>query len=253
MRIKYQLDTVISKETEIWNHLHTKRRQPIDPQWLLDHYSMDISQELKIIICEKLGHQEDKGWEKVKVLIKTFGVQPELIHAAGLCHQKEAYHWLLSLIVDEKEEQYYCNVAESLACWGAEIPEQVLMTCMMHKSPSIKLAGLSMLNFRSYQMSAKELIRYCELALIENYDALNLEVIRILQKRDEPVISERLFKLCSGGTDATAKSALKALGCINTAKSRECLQRLTKTLPDSEKKNFAKKQLAQQCVSISQH
>ena len=96
-----------------------------------------------------------------------------------------------------------------------------------------------MLNFRSYQMSAKELIRYCELALIENYDALNLEVIRILQKRDEPVISERLFKLCSGGTDATAKSALKALGCINTAKSRKCLQRLTKTLPDSQKKNFA--------------
>jgi hypothetical protein len=252
MTLKYQLNSVISTETEIWRHLHTKRRQPLDPQWLFDHYSMDISQELKIIICEKLGHQQDQGWEKIKILIETFGIQRELIQAAGLCHQKEAYHWLLSLIIDQKEEQYYCDIVESLACWGAEIPEQVLTACLMHENPSIQLAGLSMLNFRSYQLSAKELLGYCELALIKNYDALNLEVIRILQRRDEPAISERLFKLCSETSDATAKSALKALGCINTAKSRECLQRLTETLPDSDKKNFAKKQLAQQCLSISQ-
>ena len=64
MTLKYQLNPVITTETEIWNHLHAKRRQPLDPQWLFDHYSMDISQELKIIICEKLAINKIKDGKK---------------------------------------------------------------------------------------------------------------------------------------------------------------------------------------------
>ena len=251
MQTKCQDQPVLYTEAEIWKYLHIKRRGAIDAQWLLDQYSMDISQELRTILCEKLGQQQDQGWNKIKILINRYGIQRELIHAAGLCHQKEAFSWLLSLIFDQNEV-FYCDIAESLACWGAEIPDQVLMEVMLHDNPKVKIAGLSMLNFRSYQLSAEELLDYCELALENNQDVLNLEVVRLLQKRDEPLITERLFKLCSEGSDATVNSALKALVCINSSKSRECLRLLTDTLVDHEQKEFALKQLSQQCETTSQ-
>ena len=91
-----------------------------------------------------------------------------------------------------------------------------------------------------------------EKAAIEYAKGLKTKYDSAEQKYDE--VDTNYLKEYDARIDAErdkAKSALKALGCINTAKSRECLQRLTKTLPDSQKKNFAKKQLAQQCVSIS--
>ena len=247
-----QCESVLSSEAEIWDELHTKRRKPMDTEWLYEHYSINISRELKTIICEQLGQQQDEGWQKIKTLIKSHGVQLEFIRAAGLCHQKEAFRWLLSLMADQQWHVDYGDIAESLACWGAEIPEHVLTGCILHHNQKVQLAGLSMLNFRSYRLSAKELLNYCDMALQRNIDSINLEVIRILQRRDEDQISERLYKLCTEGSDATSLSALKALGCMNSATSRQCLKRLSETLSERHKKELAVKQLSQQCVSMHQ-
>ena len=252
MSVNNKCQPVLSSEAEIWDQLHTKRRKPMDPDWLYEHYSTNISRELRTIICEQLGHQQDEGWQKIKTLVKCHGVLPEFILAAGLCHQKEAFRWLLSLMTDQQVHVDYGDLAQALACWGAEIPEHVLTGCILHHSQKVQLAGLAMLNFRSYRLSAKELLKFCDMALQRNIDSINLEVIRILQKRDEHQISERLLKLCTEGSDATAQSALKALGCINSATSRQCLKQLAETLKERHKRELAIKQLAQQCVSMHQ-
>ena len=252
MAVNNQCESVLSSEAEIWDQLHTKRRKPMAPEWLYEHYSVDSSRELKLIICEQLGHHGSEGWQKIKTLIENHGVQHEFIRAAGLCHQKEAFRWLLSLMTDQQEHIDCGDLAEALACWGAVIPEQILIRCILHHSQKVQLSGVAMLNFRSYRLSAKELLNYCDMALQRNIDSINLEVIRILQRRDEDQISERLYKLCIEGSDATSLSALKALGCMNSPTSRQCLKRLTETLSERHKKELAVKQLSQQCVSMHQ-
>ena len=155
-------------------------------------------------------------------------------------------------MADQPEHNDNGDLAEALECWGAEIPEQILIGCILHHSQKVQLSGLAMLNFRSYRLSAKELLNYCDMALQRNIDSINLEVIRILQRRDEDQISERLYKLCTEGSDATSLSALKALGCMNSTTSRQCLKRLSETLSERHKRELAVKQLSQQCVSMHQ-
>ena len=41
---------------------------------------------------------------------------------------EEAFRWLLSLMTDQQEHIDCGGLAEALACWGAEIPEQILVS-----------------------------------------------------------------------------------------------------------------------------
>ena len=66
MAVNNQCDSVLSSEAEIWDQLHTKRRKPMAPEWLYEHYSVDSSGELKLIICEQLGLKGVKDGRKAK-------------------------------------------------------------------------------------------------------------------------------------------------------------------------------------------
>ena len=87
-------------------------------------------------------------------------------------------------MADQQWHVDYGDIAESLACWGAEIPEHVLTGCILHHSQKVQLAGLSMLNFRSYRLSAKELLNYCNMALQRNIDSINLKLSAFYKKRN---------------------------------------------------------------------
>ncbi len=106
------------KEESIWKKLNNAGRDPVDPNWLAEVYSVKLDQGLRMALAEKLGLMGSKSWPILKRLIHKEGIQPELIYAAGLCHQHEAKYWLLTQLEGTKGQDEQLNVLKALACWG---------------------------------------------------------------------------------------------------------------------------------------
>ena len=94
------LDDQVMKPDEValWERLAQSRRAPLDSEWLGKAYSPDLSLDLRKALCEKLGMLAERGWPVIEQLICRHGAQPELVMAAGLCHQPVARDWLLDLL-----------------------------------------------------------------------------------------------------------------------------------------------------------
>lgn len=250
MPVNDQAFSLKLSESEIWERLQTVRRQPVDAEWLANQYSPALTRELRNAIAEQLGLKEQQGWQHIQQLIERYGLNRELIQAAGLSHQKKAYEWLLSLIENQKEHDLHADIGEAIACWGAELPEQTLVHFLSHHGERERMAGLTMLRFRSHHLSAESLLNYCEHALTDDRETVVATAIRLLQRRDEAKVSRRISQLCHEGSDNTAKAALKALGCINNSSSQHCLLQLSKDLECKERRMLATKQLSQQYLKI---
>ena len=236
---------MLNDEAALWERLAHSRRVPLDPTWLGEIYSPSLSDDLRMAIAEKLGMFADKGWPFIKKLLDEHGALPELVLASGLCHQPEARDWLLTQ-VEKSHESMGLVVLEALACWGAEVPESLVRQSIQHPSQQHRLAGLQLLLFRAHLLDDQTLLQLCEEALHDFRDPVVISAVRLLQRRDGPLISDRLAKLCHEGSDAVARSALLALGCIATSHSRHCLLELSATLPEGERREQANKELQQQ-------
>ena len=73
-----------------------------------------------------------------------------------------------------------------------------------------------------------------------------MAAIRVLQRRDGVLISEKLAELCGNGSLPVAEAALRALGCIDTPASQRCLLELSQELNDNSRRRMANTQLSQQ-------
>ena len=246
MPVNDQAYSLKLSESEIWERLQTVRRQPVDAEWLANQYSPALTRELRNAIAEQLGLKEQQGWQHIQQLIERYGLNRELIQAAGLSHQKKAYEWLLSLIENQKEHDLHADIGEAIACWGADIPENILVQFLSDHGERERIAGLTMLRFRSHLLSAESLLNYCEHALTDDRETIVVTAIRLLQRRDEAQISQRLSRLCHERCNNIAKAALKALGCINNCSSQHYLKQLSKDLASNETRDLAAKQLNQQ-------
>ncbi|WP_320675829.1 HEAT repeat domain-containing protein [Prochlorococcus sp. MIT 1300] len=232
-------------ESEIWERLCNTKIIPIEVTWLADKYSPTLSKELKIAICEQLGMKSQEGWKAIKNLIKKYGKQPELILASGLCHQDEAKELLLNTIKEE-DGKFNITTIRALNCWGAELPISLLKQILESLEQEIRLAGIDLLKFKLHTLSEKEILELTKNLLIDIRDPILVATIRVLQRRDEESISEKLRILVEEGSDVVAKSALIALGSIGTHKSYEILTCLFKTLPPGIKRDLTNKQLKSQ-------
>ena len=250
MPVNDQAYSLKLSESEIWERLQTVRRQPVDAEWLANQYSPALTMELRNAIAEQLGLKEQHGWQHIQQLVGRYGLNRELIQAAGLSHQKKAYEWLLSLIENQKEHDLHADIGEAIACWGADIPENILVQFLSDHGERERIAGLTMLRFRSHLLSAESLLNYCEHALTDDRETVVATVIRLLQRRDEEQVSRRISQLCHEGSDNIAKAALKALGCINNSSSQHYLLQLSKDLVCKERRLLATKQLSQQYQKI---
>ena len=236
-------------EAALWERLAQARRVPLDPTWLGEIYSPSLSLDLRKAIAEKLGMLAEKGWPVIKHLVEQHGSLPELVLASGLCHQPDARDWLLTQAERNNDNSYEpIGVAalEALACWGAEVPESLVRKSLQHPAQQVRLAGLQLLLFRAHLLDDQTLLLLCEEALKDFRDPVVISAIRLLQRRDGTVISRRLAELCREGSDAVARSALLALGCIATSDSQRCLLELSRTLPEGDLQKQACKQLKQQ-------
>ena len=240
-------DPSINDEAVLWERLAQSRRAPLEPTWLGEVYSPGLSIDLRRALCEKLGMQAERGWPVIHELLANHGAQPDLVMAAGLCHQSEARDWLLVQLEQTSDnEDANLTVVQALGCWGAEVPESVVVNCLHHPGQLHRLAGLQLLSFRSHCLSDDALLQLCDQVLNDFRDPVVVAAIRVLQRRDGVLISETLSKLCRNGSITVAEAAFRALGCIATPTSQRCLLELSQDLNDESRKQMASKQLNQQ-------
>ena len=231
-------------EACLWDRLANARKIPLNPTWLGEIFSPSLSDELRFAVAERLGMLAETGWPIIQTLIQQHGVCPELIHAAGLCHQPEAKDWLLTQLSQANDPD--ALLLNALSCWGAELTLSQFEHILQLPGQAQRLAGLNLLGFKSHQLKAIELLRLCEPALQDWRDPVVIACIRLLQRRDDTLISNRLANLVQAGSDLAAEAALRALGCMATTQSKLALKLLSTELSDQERRTHALRQLKQQ-------
>ena len=231
-------------EATLWDRLANARRIPLNPTWLGEIFSPSLSNELRFAVAERLGMLAETGWPIIRTLIQQHGIQPELIHAAGLCHQPEAKDWLLTQLNQSNDPDAF--LLNALSCWGAELTQSDFQHILQLPSQAQRLAGLNLLSFKSHQLQANELLQLCESTLQDWRDPVVIACIRLLQRRDDIAISTRLSILVQEGSDAVAEAALRALGCMATTHSKMALKSLSVELTNQERREQAVRQLQQQ-------
>ena len=228
-------------EDSIWERLNQSRRVPLEPCWLGEVYSLNLQADLRFAITEQLGLLSNKGWPVLELIIKKAGAQPELIRAAGLCHQTEAKTWLLKLLKEEK--QLKLPVLQALACWGGELSIMLLRNVLSEKSQPLLLAGLELLKFKVHQLSDDLLLDLVQKPLKDFRDPIVLSTIRVLQRRNSAAVNSQIAEIAKNGSEATARAALLALSCIATSHSLATLSNLLNELPQGPLKEMAQMQL----------
>jgi len=235
---------MIITEDEIWDRFNTVKPISIDAKWYERVYSLELSLQLRFTIGERLGLLADKGWHGIKSLIEKYGLQPELIHATGLCHQIEAFDFLLKLLQEENNPKI--NIVRALACWGAIIPTVEIKKILREDSIDMRLAGLNLLRFKSHLLNATEILELVEDLFDDFREEVVIEVIKILQRRDEAKIIKCISEVAINGTDSTAETALVALGSIGTEESINALSSLCRRLTKKTHRQMAYKQISHQ-------
>ena len=231
-------------EASLWDRLSNARKIPLNPTWLGEIFSPSLSDELRFAVAERLGMLAETGWPIIQTLIQQHGNCPELIHAAGLCHQPEAKDWLLRELNQSKDPD--ALLLNALSCWGADLTLSQFEHILQLPGQAQRLAGLNLLGFKSHQLQAIELLQLCEPALQDWRDPVVIACIRLLQRRDEILISNRLTTLVKAGSDAAAEAALRALGCMATTHSKLALKLLSTELTNPERRTHAMRQFQQQ-------
>ena len=231
-------------EACLWDRLANARKIPLNPTWLGEIFSPSLSDELRFAVAERLGMLAETGWPIIQTLIQQHGVCPELIHAAGLCHQPEAKDWLLTQLNQANDPD--ALLLNALSCWGAELTLSQFEHILQLPGQAQRLAGLNLLGFKSHQLKAIELLQLCEPALQDWRDPVVIACIRLLQRRDDTLISNRLANLVQAGSDLAAEAALRALGCMATTQSKLALKLLSTELSDQKRRTHALRQLKQQ-------
>lgn len=234
-------------EAILWERLARSRRAPLEPSWLEESYSSSLSADLRQALCEKLGSLAAHGWPIILRLIQQHGEQRELLLAAGLCHQPEARDWLLHRLDEHSQlcDDHLC-VLQALSCWGADVPESVLLRCLQHPGAQHRLTGLQLISFRAHTLTDQQLLALCSNLLDDWRDPIVISTIRVLQRRDGGAISERIAGLCQSNSDMIADAAFRALGCIATPTSQRLLIELSESLDNPSRRELAQRQINQQ-------
>lgn len=235
-------------ESVLWERLAQSRRAPLEPSWLGESYSPSLSIDLRRALCEKLGMLAERGWPIIQLLLQKHGLEPDLVMAAGLCHQPESRDWLIQQLQsgEPHDDNLQLSLVQALSCWGADVPQEIVVNCLNHPAQQQRLAGLQLLIFRAYTLNDQELLKLCEPALQDFRDPVVIAAIRLLQRRDGATIAERLSQLSETGSESISDAAIRALGCIGTSTSQRCLLEISQTLNDEKRRKMACQQLSQQ-------
>ena len=138
------------------------------------------------------------------------------------------------------------DTVKALSCWGALIPISDLKNILKEQSINIRLAGLNLLRFKSHLLNATEILEFVEDLLDDFREEVVIEVIKILQRRNETSIIKCISQVAMNGTDQTVETALIALGSIGTDESVIELSSLSRHLTKRTHRQMAYKQISHQ-------
>ena len=235
-------------ERQVWEHLNKQKiNSHTNVQWLIEAYSPEFSIELRIAIVERICVISKEGWANVHFLYHRFGFQPELIHAAGMCHQHGARDWLLKQL--NEQEEFQLKILQALACWGAYLPQALIQKTLSQPEQAMQLAGLELLTYKAHQLSDTDLLEMTDKLLDDFREAIVIATIKILQRRDGIDICKAIANVIKKGTDASAYAAIMALGSIGSVESTLMLSNLRNQLPAGERLNLVDKQLQHQYLT----
>lgn len=205
-------------EAAIWNRLGQAPRSQLDAEEIADLFRPGLSQPLRAALAERLGMHEARALLPCLALIQRYGPASELLMALGMTHQPAARDKLFSLLDDPAVDR--AALLRSLACWGRLVKLEVILDALQHPAESMRQAGLELLQFHARLLKAGALLHICEDLLNDVRPQVVITTIRLLQRRSEAGIVERLAQLLDPRfPDAVCDAAIQALGCIGTETS----------------------------------
>ena len=231
-------------EALILDKINKAGKTSIEGDWLVQVYSPNLSIKLKQSITERIGIMSKEGWILIKLLIKQHGIQPDLIHAAGICHHREAKDWLLKLL--KSNEEFAIEILHALKCWGGYLSISFFQSLLSDPNESKRLAGLELLKFKAYQLSENELLDLTEELLKDSSDTIIIAAIKVLQKRDGVHICNQIVQVAQTRSYKVAYAAIIALGAIATESSYKGLIQLKQNLSNEKLQDVAIKQINHQ-------
>ncbi|MCY4173428.1 MAG: HEAT repeat domain-containing protein [Cyanobacteria bacterium MAG CAR3_bin_5] len=201
----------------VWQCLG-RRPCRLTPQELARFFHPERSQELRLALAERLGMQNEGGLQPCLALIEQYGPQPELLMALAMTHQQAARDALLHYLDDPGVDRL--ALLRSLAGWGRRVPLPVIREALLHPGQAMRLAGVELLQFHARLLTAPQLLQLAEPLLGDIRPPVAIAAIRLLQRRNEPLLVARLAHVLQGDSpEPVWEAALHALGCIGTEAS----------------------------------
>ena len=206
------------EEMLIWNRLGQGPRSLLDAEEIANLFEPSLPQPLRSALAERLGMQEERALAPCLRLIERYGPHPELLMALGMTHQPGARDKLFGFLGDSSVDR--AALLCSLACWGRQVKLEVILDALQHPAENMRLAGLELLHFHARLLKSSILLQICEDLLNDFRPRVPIATIRLLQRRNEAIIAERLARLVNPGAQhAVCDAAIQALGCIGTEAS----------------------------------
>ena len=185
---------------------------------LAGFFHLGRPQELRQALAERLGMQNERGLQPCLALIDRYGPQPELLMALAMTHQPAARDALLAHLDDPGIDRL--ALLRALAGWGRQVPLPVIREALGHPGQAMRLAGLELLQFHAPLLTAQQLLHLAEPLLEDIRPPVAVAAVRLLQRRNEPLLVGRLARLLHKDSPAPVwEAALRALGSIGTETS----------------------------------
>ena len=233
------------QELELSKRLAQWRRQPLSPEELAALLPKVADPALALAIGERLGMAGPGGFALIQPLCQQLGLGPALIRALSICHHPDAKQQLLAGLPQAGE--FEPEVLRALSCWGNGIDLGVITKALEAPGQQHRLAGIELLTFRCRRISTKQLLSLCEPLLEDLRADVVIATLRLLQRRDEPEILQRIAACATvDALPGVAEMAIQALGCIQSVPSRELLEQLAQPLQATRLETDLQRQLKAQ-------
>ena len=201
----------------VWQCLG-QRPCKLTPQELARFFHPGRPEALRLALAERLGMHNERGLQPCLALIEHYGPQPELLMALGITHQPAARDALLQYLNDPEIDRLI--LLRSLTGWGRQVPLPVIREALENPGQAMRLAGLELLQFHARLLTAQQLLHLTEPLLGDIRPHVAVTTIRLLQRRNEPLLVGRLARLLQTDTPVPIwEAALHALGSIGTETS----------------------------------
>ena len=233
------------QELELSKRLAQWRRQPLSPEELAELLPQVSDPVLALAIGERLGMAGPGAFALIQPLCQQLGLRSALVRALSICHHPDAKQQLLEWLPQAGELEP--EVLRALGCWGNGIDLSIITNALNAPGQQHRLAGIELLTFRCRRISTEQLLSLCEPLLEDLRADVVIATLRLLQRRDEPEILQRIAACATvDALPGVAEMAIQALGCIKSEPSRALLAELIDPLKETRLQDDLQRQLRAQ-------